>query len=50
VHRAATIPLLDAFFAWAQATERKLSARSELAEALRYIVKLRTRLVSCNAP
>jgi hypothetical protein len=32
-HRAAVIPLLDAFFAWAQAAERKLSARSELAEA-----------------
>src|ERR1700720_2122663 len=44
VHRAATIPLLDAFFAWAQATERKLSARSELAEALRYIIKRRTAL------
>ena len=44
VHRAATIPLLDAFFAWAQATERKLSARSELAEALRYILKRRTAL------
>jgi transposase len=43
-HRAAAIPLLDAFFAWAQATERKLSARSELAEALRYIIKRRTAL------
>jgi transposase len=43
-HRAATIPLLDAFFVWAQATERKLSARSELAEALRYISKRRTAL------
>jgi hypothetical protein len=32
-HRAAVIPLLDGFFAWAQAAERKLSARSELAEA-----------------
>jgi transposase len=43
-HRAATIPLLDAFFAWAQTTERKLSARSALAEALRYIIKRRTAL------
>jgi transposase len=43
-HRAAVIPLLDAFFAWAQAAERKLSARSELAEALRYIIKRRTAL------
>ena len=38
------IALLDAFFAWAQAAERKLSARSELAEALRYIIKRRTAL------
>ena len=43
-HRVATIPLLDAFFAWAQAAERKLSARSELAEALRYIIKRRPAL------
>lgn len=43
-HRAAAIPLLDAFFAWAEATERKLSARSALAEALRYIIKRRTAL------
>jgi transposase len=43
-HRAATIPLLDAFFAWAQATEPKLSARSELAQALRYIITRRTAL------
>ena len=43
-HRAATIPLLEAFFAWAQATERKLSARSELAQALRYIITRRTAL------
>ena len=40
-HRAALIPLLNGFFAWAQATERKLSARSDLAEALRYIIKRR---------
>ena len=43
-HRAAAIPLLDAFFAWAQAAERKLSARSALAEALRYTIKRRTAL------
>jgi transposase len=43
-HRTATIPLLDAFFTWAQVAERKLSARSELAEALRYIIKRRTAL------
>src|SRR5438270_3236172 len=43
-HRTATIPLLDAFFTWAQTAERKLSARSELAEALRYVIKRRTAL------
>jgi transposase len=43
-HRVAAIPLLDAFFAWAQATERKLSARSELAKALRYIITRRAAL------
>lgn len=43
-HRTATIPLLDAFFTWAQTTERKLSARSALAEALRYMIKRRTAL------
>ena len=43
-HRAATVPLLDAFFTWAQAAERRLSVRSELAEALRYIIKRRTAL------
>jgi transposase len=43
-HRTALIPLLEAFFAWAQATERKLSARSELAKALRYITTRRTAL------
>jgi len=43
-HRAATIALLEAFFAWAQATEPKLSARSELAQALRYIITRRTAL------
>ena len=43
-HRADTIPLIDAFFAWAETTERKLSARSGLAEALRYMLKRRTAL------
>ena len=43
-HRTAAIPLLNAFFAWAQTTERKLSARSALAEALRYMIKRRTAL------
>ena len=38
------MPLLDAFFAWAQTTERKLSSRSALAEALRYMIKRRTAL------
>jgi transposase len=38
-HRADTIPLIDAFFAWAETTEPKLSARSGLAEALRYMLK-----------
>ena len=43
-HRADTIPLIDAFFAWAETTERKLSARSGLAEALRYMIKRRIAL------
>jgi len=43
-HRTAIIPLLDAFFTWAQTAERKLAARSELAQALRYIIKRRTAL------
>jgi transposase IS66 family protein len=43
-HRAATIPLLDAFFAWAQATDPRLSARSELAQALHHIITRRTAL------
>ena len=36
--------MLDAFFTWAQAAERKVSARSNLAAALRYIIKRRTAL------
>ena len=43
-HRTAIIPLLDAFFTWAQTAERKLAARSELAQALRYSIKRRTAL------
>src|SRR5438105_15522800 len=43
-HRTDIIPLLDAFFTWAQTAERQLSARSELAQALRYIIKRRTAL------
>ena len=43
-HRSETAPLLDAFFAWAEATLAKLSAKSELAEAFRYILKRRVQL------
>jgi transposase len=43
-HRKQTAPLLDAFFAWAEATEKKLSAKSPLAEALRYTIKRREAL------
>lgn len=43
-HRTETAPLLDAFFAWAETTLAKLSAKSELAEALRYILKRRVQL------
>ena len=43
-HRCETAPLLDAFFAWAEATLAKLSAKSELAEAFRYILKRRVQL------
>lgn len=43
-HRAATGPLLEAFFAWASETVAKLSAKSALAEAFRYIVKRRAAL------
>jgi transposase len=43
-HRKETAPLLDAFFTWAQATEAKLSAKSPLAEALRYTIKRREAL------
>jgi transposase len=43
-HRKATAPLLDAFFDWAKAAEGKLSAKSELAAAFRYILKRREAL------
>jgi transposase len=43
-HRKETAPLLEAFFAWAKATEGKLSAKSALAEAFRYILKRREAL------
>jgi len=42
--RAQTAPLLEAFFAWIEATLRKLSAKSELAEAFRYALKRRQAL------
>ena len=32
-HRADTIPLIDAFFAWAETTERKLKHRSRAAHS-----------------
>jgi hypothetical protein len=43
-HRAETAALLDAFFAWADATVTKLSAKSALAEAFRYTIKRRDAL------
>lgn len=43
-HRAALPELLDAFFTWAETTERKLSAKSALAEALRYAITRRAAL------
>jgi len=43
-HRQATGPLLDAFFDWAANTVAKLSAKSDLAEALCYAIKRRTAL------
>ena len=44
-HRKETAPLLEAFFTWAKATEAKLSAKSDLAEAFRYIIKRREALM-----
>jgi transposase len=43
-HRAATAPLLDAFFEWAGETRGKLSAKSGLADAFRYTIKRRDAL------
>src|SRR5882672_9676360 len=43
-HRAATGPLLVSFFAWADQTVAKLSAKSALAEAFRYTTKRRAAL------
>lgn len=43
-HRMQTALLLEAFFAWAEATVPKLSAKSALAEAFRYILKRREAL------
>ena len=43
-HRAGTAPLLDAFFPWVEAVLTRLSAKSELAEAFRYILKRRVAL------
>lgn len=42
--RTETAPLLDAFFAWADATLTRLSAKSALAEAFRYTIKRRAAL------
>ena len=39
--RAETGPLLDAFFAWAEAVLAKLSAKLPLADALRYAINRR---------
>jgi len=43
-HRAGLTDLLDGFFTWAEATERKLSRKSALAEALRYAFTRRAAL------
>ena len=43
-HRTETAPLLDAFFTWAEAALARMSAKSELAEAFRYIIKRRVAL------
>jgi Transposase IS66 family/IS66 C-terminal element len=42
--RLRTAPLLEAFFAWVEATLRKLSAKSELAKAFRYALERRQAL------
>ena len=43
-HRMASAPLLDAFFAWAEATVTRLSAKSALAAAFRYAINRREAL------
>ncbi len=43
-HRARLTDLLDGFFTWAETTERKLSTKSALAEALRYAFTRRAAL------
>ena len=43
-HRTETAPLLEAFFAWAEATVAKLSAKSALATAFRYTITRREAL------
>jgi transposase len=43
-HRAETVSRLDGFFAWADATLAKPSAKSALAEAFRYTIKRREAL------
>jgi transposase len=43
-YRAKTRPLIDAFFEWAAATVKKLSAKSDLAEAFNYAIKRREAL------
>ncbi len=42
--RRETVPLLDAFFDWAEATVTKLSAKSTLANAFRYAINRREAL------
>ena len=44
IHRAALPELLDGFFTWAEITERKLSTKSAMAEALRYAITRRAAL------
>src|SRR5580693_7459730 len=43
-HRRETAPLLDAFFAWADATVGRLSGKLELAKAFRYTITRREAL------
>jgi transposase len=43
-HRAATIPLLAGFFDWAERIVARVSAKSDLAKALRYIINRREAL------